>query len=70
MTDSFTYEVKIPLNDDEMTATVLIKTKLGTDQISIDDGATWSYGSNTIVIDIPGDTVTLPLKLKLRLEMN
>ena len=64
VTDSFTYEVKIPLNDDEMTATVLIKTKLGTDQISIDDGVTWSYGSNTIVIDIPGDTVTLPFKVK------
>ena len=64
VTDSFTYEVKIPLNDDEMTATVLIKTKMGTDQISIDDGVTWSYGSNTIVIDIPGDTVTLPFKVK------
>ena len=71
VTDSFTYEVKIPLNDDEMTATVLIKTKLGTDQISIDDGiyATVYYDDKAYISSILGDDGAMYLDSTVRSEI-
>ena len=56
---AYTYEAKIPLDDTETTANVVITTKLGTDKISIDDGITWTTGSVDTIVDIPGKTAEL-----------
>ena len=56
---AYTYEAKIPLDDSETTANVVIATKNESDKISIDNGNTWTTESIATIVDIPGNTAEL-----------
>ncbi len=57
---AYQYEVKIPKDPTKKTSQVIIKTKLGTDQISIDGGTTWVTGTLTANIDVTNNPTTVP----------
>ncbi|MBQ2938059.1 MAG: cadherin-like beta sandwich domain-containing protein [Clostridia bacterium] len=64
VTDAYQYEVRIPVDEDETTSIVTIKTKLETDQISVDGGTTWETGTISTTVDITNDSTTLPFIVK------
>lgn len=61
VTEAFKYKAKVPVDEDTTKSQVQIKTKLGTDQISIDNGATWEKGIITKEIDILNKETEVPL---------
>ena len=64
VTEAFKYKVKIPVDDDTKNSQVQIKTKLGTDQISIDNGTTWEKGIIKKEIDISSNETQIPFIVK------
>ena len=64
VTEAFKYEAKVPVDEDTTKSQVQIKTKLGTDQISIDNGATWEKGIITKEIDILNNETEVPFIVK------
>ena len=64
VTEAFKYKVKIPVDDDTKDSQVQIKTKLGTDQISIDNGTTWEKGIIKKEIDISSNETQIPFIVK------
>ena len=64
VTEAFKYKAKVPVDEDTTKSQVQIKTKLGTDQISIDNGATWEKGIITKEIDILNNETEVPFIVK------
>ena len=64
VTEAFKYEAKVPVDEDTTKSQVQIKTKLGTDQISIDNGTTWEKGIITKEIDILNNETEVPFIVK------
>ena len=64
VTEAFKYKAKVPVDEDTTKSQVQIKTKLGTDQISIDNGATWGKGIITKEIDILNNETEVPFIVK------
>ena len=64
VTEAFKYKAKVPVDEDTTKSQVQIKTKLGTDQISIDNGATWEKGIITKEIDILNKETEVPFIVK------
>ena len=64
VTEAFKYKVKIPVDDDTKNSQVQIKTKLGTDKISIDNGTTWEKGIIKKEIDISSNETQIPFIVK------
>ena len=64
VTEAFKYKVKIPVDDDTKNSQVQIKTKLGTDQISIENGTTWEKGIIKKEIDISSNETQIPFIVK------
>ena len=64
VTEAFKYKVRIPVDDDTKNSQVQIKTKLGTDQISIDNGTTWEKGIIKKEIDISSNETQIPFIVK------
>lgn len=64
VTDAYQYEVKIPVDEDTTKSNVTIKTKLETDDISIDNGTTWSKGVLSTVVDIKDELTIIPFIVK------
>ena len=64
VTEAFKYKAKVPVDEDTTKSQVQIKTKLGTDQISIDNGATWEKGIITKEIDILNSETEVPFIVK------
>ena len=64
VTEAFKYKVKIPVDEDTKNSQVQIKTKLGTDQISIDNGTTWEKGIIKKEIDISSNETQIPFIVK------
>ena len=65
---TYKYAVDVPMDDDETSAEVVIKTKLGTDELSVDDGSTWSKGMITTNVEIPVNTESIDLPFQVRTE--
>ena len=64
VTEAFKYKAKVPVDEDTTKSQVQIKTKLGTDQISIDNGATWEKRIITKEIDILNKETEVPFIVK------
>ena len=64
VTEAFKYKAKVPVDEDATKSQVQIKTKLGTDQISIDNGATWEKGIITKEIEILNNETEVPFIVK------
>ena len=64
VTEAFKYEAKVPVDEDIQKSQVQIKTKLETDQISIDNGTTWEKGIITKEIDILNNETEVPFIVK------
>ena len=64
VTELYKYEVEVPVDDNTTTATVTIKTKLATDNISIDNGNNWTKGIISTTVDITTKSTILPFIVK------
>ena len=62
--EAFKYTAKVPVDEETKTSQVQIKTKLETDQISIDNRATWKKGSITAEINIESKETEVPFIVK------